>query len=948
MASITYDGRSFMLEGKRFWIVSGEIHYARVHPDQWADRIHAAKLAGLNTIYAPVVWSKHQPMPGGFDFKGSADLRRFVELCGKAGLRVILNLGPFVSSGYDFGGFPAWLRNAKQKGKHPVDIRLRATNANYLEHVSKYITAIAGQIKDLQATASGGGGPIIMYQAETSWTSEQEEVKGYLSELDRFIRESGLNLPVVNDNNLWQDVEGQISAWRGGEEMLAVTRQLASIRGAQPRIAIAVPTRLPGVWGEDQPAIPSQTLQRQLAETLAGGGQFNLSPFHGGTSFGFSSGRSDTDRSTFFTTSHDHGAPLGESGAPNESFGAVRRLSVFASSFQRVLANLEPQYQPVVLDPASLTASGKTPKNRPYTVSHIRGSQGGVAFVFGPDAEGAGGVATLLLPDGSSLPVDLGSQSVAWCLFDVHIGGRCHLDYSTLNAFTSGSTGKEHVFVCYGAPGRSGVVSINGAPLEVEVPKGKSPLVIEHEGVTVVVCNETLIDQTFVDGATVYVGVQGLDAAGLPIQAPGNKSYTLIMPGAEPAVISGDGKPAGRAARKSLSDWQVATTEDYLSGQSPRYAGVPGPGALTDLGAPYGYGWYRIRMKSSAAKRAKFLLPEAGDRLHMFLDGEFTALAGEGPGAEGFEPTLSFKKGEHELVVLADNMGRFSAGRRLDETKGLAGHIWDTAAFRAGKATHVRSEPLAPLPHFMPISEMRAGDTTWPERIEWSFTHRRKSPIIIAFEAMPCRGVLLLNDEPVEFFDQSGPSFVTLDHEKLNRGKNTVQIALMLEGYAPGETDEDEFAALAKVVNQGVRFLEGKDCVTESADWGFAKWEPPAKTAFSEAGKLAQKPSGRPTWYRASFNAGDRDAPVFFDISGLTKGHIFVNGNDVGRYFAAKPTGAAIPGQGLVYLPMPWLRDGDNNEILVFDEHGANPGKTRIVLDSSIAPIRHEVRQPPE
>lgn len=943
MAAITYDGRSFMLDGKRFWMVAGEIHYARVHPDQWADRVHAAKLAGLNTIYAPVPWSLHEPMPKQFDFKDQADLRRFVEICGKAGLKVVLNLGPFIDNGYDFGGFPAWLRRAEQKGKNPVEIKLRTANANFLEHASRFITAIAGQIKDLQASASGAGGPIVMLQSETSWACGHDDLaKRYLGELDRFIRESGLNVPVINDNNLWQDVEGQISVWRGSDEMLSVMRQLASVRPDQPRIAVSVPTRTPGVWGADPAPVDASQLQRSLTEILAGGGQFNLAPFHGGTSFGFTAGRSVAGRDVFLTSSSDHGAPLSECGAQGPTYGPVRRLATFANSFQKVLASLEPQYHPVVVDPASLAGASKG-KAKAFTVSHIRGSQGGIAFVFAPE-DTSGGVATLLLPDGSSLPVDLGTQPVAWCLFDVHIGGRCHLDYATLNAFAAGSTGKDHVFVCFGAAGSVGVVSVNGSPLEVEVPKGKSPLVIEHEGAAIVVCNEDQIDSTFVDGSTVYVGVAGLDAAGQPIQLPGAKSYTLIMPGAEPMVVTGDGKPAGRASKKAMSEWQTAPAEDYFTGTSPRFAAIDGPGALSDLGAPYGYGWYKISLKSSAAKRGKFLLPDAGDRLHLFLDGEPAALAGVGPGAEGFEPTLSFKKGDHELVILADNMGRFTSGRHLAEPKGVISHLWDTEAFKAGKAINETADPINVLEHFEPVNELRIGDTTWPERVTWSFIHRRKAPIIMAIDALPCRAVLVLNDEPIELLDPSGPAFVTFDQETLNRGKNTIQIAVLLEGYVDAESDADEFAQLSKLINQSIRFLEGKTAMTDGAQWGFAKWEPPAPSAFKTPEKLPAKPTGLPTWFRARFNAGDLDAPVFFDTTGLTKGQIMVNGQNLGRYFTGQPSGSAIAGDPLVYLPMPWLRAGEENEILVFDEHGANPGKSRIVIDSTLAPIRHEVR----
>src|SRR5690606_3070223 len=61
MATVTFDGRSFMLDGRRIWLVSGQVAYGRIPREHWADRIHAAKLAGLNTIETPVFWSQHEP-----------------------------------------------------------------------------------------------------------------------------------------------------------------------------------------------------------------------------------------------------------------------------------------------------------------------------------------------------------------------------------------------------------------------------------------------------------------------------------------------------------------------------------------------------------------------------------------------------------------------------------------------------------------------------------------------------------------------------------------------------------------------------------------------------------------------------------------------------------------------------------------------------------------------
>ena len=43
-------GRDFYLDGKQFRILSGSIHYFRVVPEYWKDRLLKLKAMGLNTV----------------------------------------------------------------------------------------------------------------------------------------------------------------------------------------------------------------------------------------------------------------------------------------------------------------------------------------------------------------------------------------------------------------------------------------------------------------------------------------------------------------------------------------------------------------------------------------------------------------------------------------------------------------------------------------------------------------------------------------------------------------------------------------------------------------------------------------------------------------------------------------------------------------------------------
>ena len=126
MATISYDGQSLLIDGRRIWLVSGAIHYARTPHQLWRSRIRAAKQAGLNCIETHVFWSMHEPRPGKFRFEGDADLRRFIQIIAAEQMYCILRPGPYVGADWDFGGLPPWLNRMP-------DIALRESSGPFLE-----------------------------------------------------------------------------------------------------------------------------------------------------------------------------------------------------------------------------------------------------------------------------------------------------------------------------------------------------------------------------------------------------------------------------------------------------------------------------------------------------------------------------------------------------------------------------------------------------------------------------------------------------------------------------------------------------------------------------------------------------------------------------------------------------------------------------------------------
>ena len=98
---------SFFLDGKPFKILSGSIHYFRIHPDDWYQSLYNLKALGFNTVETYVPWNLHEPREGEFDFTGILDLERFLTIAQELGLYAIVRPSPYICAELEFGGLPA-------------------------------------------------------------------------------------------------------------------------------------------------------------------------------------------------------------------------------------------------------------------------------------------------------------------------------------------------------------------------------------------------------------------------------------------------------------------------------------------------------------------------------------------------------------------------------------------------------------------------------------------------------------------------------------------------------------------------------------------------------------------------------------------------------------------------------------------------------------------------
>lgn len=179
----------FVIKGKHTMIMSGAIHYFRVVPDYWHDRLLKLKAMGLNTVETYIPWNMHEPIPGEYEFSGMLDLRHFIKLAHKLDLHVIIRPGPYICAEWDLGGLPAWLL-------HDPKMKLRSTHPPFLAAVERYFDRLFPILIPLQVSY---GGPIIAFQVENEYTSFAND-SVYMQSIHDMMRKRGVvELLVTSD-----------------------------------------------------------------------------------------------------------------------------------------------------------------------------------------------------------------------------------------------------------------------------------------------------------------------------------------------------------------------------------------------------------------------------------------------------------------------------------------------------------------------------------------------------------------------------------------------------------------------------------------------------------------------------------------------------------------------------------------------------------------------------
>ncbi|KAK4727677.1 hypothetical protein R3W88_032594 [Solanum pinnatisectum] len=311
-ASVSYDDRAIIINGKRKILISGSIHYPRSTPQMWPDLIQKAKDGGLDVIETYVFWNGHEPSPGKYNFEGRYDLVRFIKLVQRAGLYVNLRIGPYICAEWNFGGFPVWL-------KYVPGMEFRTNNQPFKVAMQGFVQKIVNMMKS-ENLFEPQGGPIIMAQIENEYGPVEWEIGAPGKAFTKWAAQMavGLKTGVPWIMCKQEDAPDPVIDTCNG----FYCEGFRPNKPYKPKMWTEVWTGWYTKFGGPIPQRPAEDIAFSVARFVQNNGSFfNYYMYHGGTNFG------RTSSGLFIATSYDYDAPLDEYGLLNEpKYGHLRDL----------------------------------------------------------------------------------------------------------------------------------------------------------------------------------------------------------------------------------------------------------------------------------------------------------------------------------------------------------------------------------------------------------------------------------------------------------------------------------------------------------------------------------------------------------------------------------------------------------------------------------------------
>ena len=957
---INFDGKGFIINGKRTYIVSGELQYPRTPRAMWRDRLLRIKRAGYNTVQTYAFWNYHEPREGEFDFTGEKDFDAFLKLVHSLHMYAIVRMGPYVNAEWDTGGLPVWLRF--KPGLRPM-----SDNAQFYQAVTPYLDKL---FPILAANQINHGGPILMVQLENEHVLDggagggTDIANAYYRWYYDKARKMGLQVPLFfsglnhNDDPAGDtpfDISSRTSPWYSTEFW----------------------TGWVGRYGMDPER--AKKLERTTWKVIAyGGAGYTHYTMAGGTDF-------DTWNNDQQASSYDFGSPIGQVGDLRDAYYRCKRAALFATSFAPVISN-------------SLSASGGDGTNATQggvQIINRKGATGEVLFLDnsngGPtktkiktaDGKTYPSIGQLTLEQGEIMPIVKGfalAPGVNLSLAAAHLlGTSVKGTMTTLVAFGAPGDGCELHFSAQDAQviqqpaSQTGLsVTPGSVVLKTTVPTATPSVSIFQVGkqmVRVLVMSADMADRTwFLDNGLIACGqdyVGETDGTGSSLRLMTERRGLVAKPvhplpqllfyptlGA-PIVLMPitppNTKPAPASA-PSLGPWQmseaIAVAQPGYNDAAWKSSPQPLPmGADGDYSA---YAWYRAKVNAPRAGVYQVSISDAGDWLSCFANGKHADSSDVQTRYQNPVPrslSVPLKTGSNTLAFLTAHYGRnklFNYYGPLDtiDAKGISSTVSLTTAPPQSQAFNTfrwRADDKAPDDaNKFAATNLDTSGGDWKDantttdvfngRAGWAWfrgvlpnlpgPHRR-----VHFNSIDDNGVIFLNGQKIaDNVGVNAGADISLDSAWHENGPNVLAVAVQNTAGAGGILGD-------------VKITGGLTDGIEVHGWKMRGGiTPPTATSPLWQPVKGNESPNVPTFFHTSFMATPPSDvgphPILrATFAGLSRGFFYLNGRNLGRYPEKSPIDS-------IYLPESLLLPGKNS-LVVFDEDGNSPVQVKLTVETN-------------
>ena len=319
LSNLKVEGNQLVINNEPVQLISGAIHYFRVVPEYWEDRLLKLKACGFNCVETYVPWNLHEPKEGEFNFEGIANIEEFIRIAERIGLHVIVRPSPYICAEWEFGGLPSWLIADS-------NMRFRSFYEPYLKKVDNYYDVLLKKLVPLLTT---NGGPIIAMQIENEYGSFGNDKK-YLNYVKDSMIERGIDVLLFTSDGPTDlmlqggSVDDILATVNFGSRPAEAFDKLQEYFPNTPNIVMEYWNGWFDHWGEEHHERDPAETAATFAEMLERGDSVNFYMFHGGTNFGFYNGANYGDEYQPTVTSYDYDCPVSETGDITPKFHAVR------------------------------------------------------------------------------------------------------------------------------------------------------------------------------------------------------------------------------------------------------------------------------------------------------------------------------------------------------------------------------------------------------------------------------------------------------------------------------------------------------------------------------------------------------------------------------------------------------------------------------------------------